>query len=269
MTRIALICAITIGFCSYNPFQSTASNKAICEQQEKIYSRYCIVVGSFRSEKQATQYGSQFVAKGHEVFYQESGNGYYRVCLYRLNSESEARQKMDELKKSEKLITQCWVNGFDEQGVSKNSSIASTHAPTTLQKEKQEPQKSKPLPVADKPRIEEKKSITTPSSPKEEPKTSVTNIKEKISYTHYCLVVGNFALPDKAKQYGDSLQSKGYNVFVRKIENGNFGICMYNMDTEADAIKRMDKMKHIDRIFLQARILGYNNLTENIRIDQL
>ncbi len=283
------------------------------QQQQKTYSRYCIVVGSFHSEKLARQYGKLYSAKGYDVFFQEGGNGFFRVCLnFNLTSEGAAYKKLADLRANESLIIQCWANELTGSAEPMKENIASVQKtepkptpPPVTRKETVAPAKT---PIAEKaksaePKIEEKvnkpvvQQATPKSEPKQEPvvakqepkkeevrKTEPAPVlsekkteekKEKVveadkkTYSRYCLIVKDFQAAESAKEYGDSLMSKGYNVFVRKVENNKFGICMYNMSSEGDAEKRLDKMQHIDRIFLRARIFGYDDIADNFSIDSL
>lgn len=263
------------------------------QKNEKIYSHYCIVVGSFSSLPNAQKYGSVAQAKGYEVSYRDNGNGFYRVCLLDFKTEHEAKQRIDELKTTDNLFKQAWVLGLDNasekiatsiqpvakpvekekasEKVSANTQpiIKSTHKAPDTKTSNIQPT-SKPVEKASEktkwePVLTNK---TNPPVPAPEVTNSTVQQEQKV-YSHYCLVVANLATDDDAKEYGSTLRNNGYNVFFRKLDDGTYSVCMYNMSTYSDAEKRLDKMRHIDGIFTKATILGYENARENLSIDQL
>ena len=317
MTRIALIAVFLFGINGFVKATTTTNIKA--SYQEKIDSRYCIVVGSFSSFEKANKYGKFIQSKGYKISYRDNGKGFQRICVFDFKSEAEAQKRIDELKSKDDIFKQCWVLKYDAN--------AAPEKPVATARPAEKPQSAPPAtPVADtKKKIPEeapkkvsvaapvvntkvpeekpkKTSVTTPAAepkaskekpketgiaspvvntktPEEKPKeTSVAaptaNTKEtektaEKEYAHYCLVVGNFPASAEAKSFGESLQTNGYGVFFRKDTNGSVLVCMYDLKTKPDTEKRMDKMRHIDGIFTKAWILGYDNITENLSIDQL
>lgn len=294
MIRIGSLFVLLLGISLFSEARSVKNEIVANQNQEKINSRYCIVVGSFSSLSNAEKFGNSLKSKGYEAAYRKNETGFYRVCLFDFNTELEAKQKIMELKPKDALFKQVWVLAY------KDSSEKITPKVQTATKPVAEKAKSKPVqtqktttppvststvkkqtPVTEKVKsdpVQAKKSTTPPASvPTSTVKKQEPPIAEKVNkpvpqdaktYARYCLVINRHSTVDAAKEYGLSLQSNGYSVFMRTEQDGSYLVCMYNMDTMPDAEKRLDKMRHIDGIFTNAWILGYDDLAGNISVNQ-
>ncbi len=296
--RIALIIISLLGISCFAKAFTTENIKV--SDQEKIDSRYCIVVGSFSSLEKAKIYGKMAQGKGYEVSYRDNGKGFYRVCVFDFKSGAEAQKRIDELKTKEDIFKQCWVLKYDADAapVKHEASVrfaekprTSVAAPSVADTKKKEPEekpnktsfsaptinpevsKEKPkettvaAPTVNTKATEQKQKEANITAPATDTKTSEKKVEKQ--YAHYCLVVGSFPASNEAKSFGESVQTNGYGVFFRKDEKGSVLVCMYDLKTKPDAEKRIDKMRHIDGIFIKAWILGYDSITDNLRIDQL
>jgi hypothetical protein len=259
MIRFAILFVLLLGINTFTGALTTKNSEIANLDQEKTGSRYCIVVGSFSSLVNARRYGASVQAKrkDYEVTYRDNGNGFYRVCLFRFMTGAEAKKRIQELL-ADKLFKQAWVLAYKERAdkITTKTQLSENVVKTegTVKGIKLPPGTSI--------------KITTPEPA---PKEVISPVQQERTHMHYCLVVGNYASANEAKEVGSTLQNNGYGytLFFRKSENDTYYVCMYNLKTKPDAEKRLDKMQHIDGIFANAWVLGYDIVRENISIDKL
>lgn len=256
MIRIGLLLVFLLGINLLTEARSITDDFVTNLIQQNNNSRYCIVVGSFSSLANAQQFGNSIKSRGYEAVYRKNETGFYRVCLFDFSTEQEAKRKIEELKPKDALFKQVWVLAFMSGSEEKISESKTVQKPA---------EKAKPI----------EKSYSPPSKPKTNPPKPVNeNVNKPIQqdskvYARYSLVVGRYSSAAEAKQYGKTLESDGYSIFFRKEKDNSYVVCMYNMDSKPDAEKRLDKMRHIDGIFMNAWILGYDDPSANLSITQL
>lgn len=265
MIRIGLLFVFLLGINLFTGARNITDDIVSNQSQQNSNSRYCIVVGSFSSLGNAQKFGNSLKTKGYEAAYRKNETGFYRVCLFDFDTEQEAKKKIEEMKPKDALFKQVWILAYN------NMSEKFTPKPVTTPK----PETKTPVVEKIKPEpVQTKKSNLTAESPKVNKQAPVAEKvskplpKDEKTYARYCLVINRHPTVDAAREYGISLQSNGYSVFLRKEQDSSYIVCMYNLESKPDAEKRLDKMRHIDGIFTNAWIIGYDTPSENISVNQ-
>lgn len=73
----------------------------------EITGHYHIIVGSFKEQKNASQYVAELRAKGYEAYLAEGDNSFNRVAIGNYNSESSARSALNGVKQN--VHPQSWI----------------------------------------------------------------------------------------------------------------------------------------------------------------
>lgn len=113
MKKGLLLLILLFGVCSLTHSQTKKNTQNKPEEPEIVYSYYTIVVASFGDAENAKKYADKVNQQGFNPYFRKNEKGYYRVCVYRLNTEKEAEDRLKKLKNFDHIFFKGWILGYD------------------------------------------------------------------------------------------------------------------------------------------------------------